>query len=88
MVVTKRLLDAGLNFQELLVDANARRGQPRLNLLDLADAELDKMRLYLRLAVRWEWLSRGQYRHAAGQVTEIGRLLGGWKKLTRQSAAA
>jgi len=86
-VVTKRLLDAGLNFQELLVDANARRGQARLSQLDLADAELDKVRLYLRLAVRWQWLTPGQYQHAAQYVTEIGRLLGGWKKVTRQPAA-
>ena len=87
-VVTKRLLDAALDFQELLVDANACRGRARLGKLDLADAELDKVRLYLRLAVRWTWLSPGQYRHAAQHVTEIGRLLGGWKKVTRQPAAA
>jgi four helix bundle protein len=87
-IVTKRLLDAALNFQELLVDANARRGQARLSKLDLADAELDKVRLYLRLASRWKWLSPGQYQHAAQYVTEMGRLLGGWKKLTRQPAAA
>jgi four helix bundle protein len=86
--ITKRLMDATLNFQELLVDANARRGQARLSKLDLADAELDKVRLYLRLAVRWKWLTPGQYHHAAGYVTEIGRLLGGWKKVTRQPMAA
>ncbi len=87
-VVTGRLLDAALDFQELLVDANACRGQARLGKLALADAELDKVRLYLRLAVRWGWLSAGQYQHAAGQVSEIGRLLGGWVKITRQPAAA
>jgi len=88
LVVTRRLLDAALDFQELLVDANARRGQARLGKLDLADAELDKVRLYLRLALRWEWLTPGQYQHGAQYVTEIGRLLGAWKKITRQPAAA
>jgi hypothetical protein len=87
-VVTRRLLDAALDFQELLVDANVRRGRARLGKLDLADAELDKVRLYLRLAFRWKWLSPGQYGHAARQVTEIGNLLGTWKKNTRQPAAA
>lgn len=85
-VVTKRLLDAALDFQELLVDANVRRGRARLGKLDLADAELDKVRLYLRLAFRWEWLSSGQYQHGARQVAEIGKLLGGWKKVTKQPA--
>ncbi|MBN1580448.1 MAG: diversity-generating retroelement protein Avd [Anaerolineae bacterium] len=86
--VTKRLLDAALNFQELLVDANNQRGRVRLRKLDLADAELDKVRLYLRLAFRWKWLSEGRYGHAARQVSEIGKLLGGWKKQTGQSPAA
>jgi hypothetical protein len=83
--VTKRLLDAAFDFQELLVDANAQRGRARLGALDLADAELDKVRLYLRLAFRWKWLSQGQYGHAARFVAEIGRLLGGWKNVTRKS---
>lgn len=87
-IVTKRLLDAGLNFQERLVDANAIQGRARMKKLDLADAELDKVRLYLRLAFRWAWISQGQYHYAAVQVTEIGRLLGGWKKITRQPATA
>ena len=86
--VTKRLLDAALDFQELLVDANVCRERARLAKLDLADAELDKVRLYLRLAFRWKWLSQGQYGHAAQQVTEIGRLLGGWKKGTLAERAA
>ena len=81
-VVTKRLLDAALDFQELLVDANARRGRARLSLLDQADAELDKVRLYLRLSFQWEWLSPGQYQHAAQYVSEMGKLLGSWKKGT------
>jgi hypothetical protein len=42
-----------------------------------------KIRLYLRLAARWEWLSAGQYQHVAAMVVEIGRLLGGWKRATR-----
>ena len=34
------------------------------------------------LISRWGWLSPGQYRHVAGMITEIGRLLGGWIKQT------
>ena len=84
-VVTQRLRDAALDFQELIVEANNCRGQSRLDKIGLADAALDKVRLYLRLSHRWVWLKAGQYHHAAGMVTEIGRLLGGWKKTTRQS---
>ena len=59
------------------------RGRQRLaHLLD-ADAHLNKLRLYLRLARQWEWLSSGQYEHVSKMVAEVGRLLGGWIKQTR-----
>ena len=82
-VVTKRLQDAALDFQEYIIEANRRRGRARLDRLHLADAELDKVRLYLRLAVRWEWLGEGQYRHVSKMVKELGDLLGGWIKQTK-----
>lgn len=81
-VVTKRLQDAALDFQEHIVRANRRRGRARLELLRQADADLDLVRLYLRLAVRWQWLSEGQYYHASAMVKELGDLLGGWIKQT------
>jgi four helix bundle protein len=79
-VVTQRLQHAALSFQELILEANARRGEERRARLRAADAELLKVRLYLRLCERWRWLSSGQYRHGSAMVAEIGRLLGGWLK--------
>ena len=80
---TRRLLDAAFDLRERLEEANHRQSAERLALLKEADVALDKVRLYLRMAARWGWLSAGQYRHAAGMVVEIGRLLGGWHKVTR-----
>jgi hypothetical protein len=79
---TRRLLDAAFDLRERLEEANHRHGAARLERLREADVALDKVRLYLRLAVRWEWLTGGQYRHAAQMIAEIGRLLGGWHKVT------
>jgi len=79
---TKRLLDAAFNLREHIEAANHRLGNERMNFINLADEDLDNVRLYLRLAVRWEWLTAGQYQHVAVMVAEIGRLLGGWKKIT------
>ncbi len=81
-VVTRRLQDAALDFQEQIIEANRRRGRARMEHLRRADASLDKVRLYLRLAVRWEWLSEGQYQHVSRLVKELGDLLGGWIKQT------
>ena len=80
---TNRLLGAAFNFYEQIEIANHRRGQARFACLRKADEELDKVRIYLRLATRWDWLSAGQYQHVAQMVAEIGRLLGGWQKITQ-----
>ena len=80
--VTKRLLDAALDLREQLEEANLRRGSARLERLDRADEALAKVRLYLRLAVKWGWQTPAQYQHAATMVVEIGKLLGGWRKVT------
>ncbi|NWJ96950.1 MAG: diversity-generating retroelement protein Avd [Chloroflexi bacterium] len=81
-VVTARLTSAALDFQETLFEANARRGEQRLAFLRSADAQLNKLRLYLRLAYHWHWLNAGQYEHVSKMIEEIGRLLGGWLRLS------
>ena len=85
-VLTKRLTDAALDFQEALFDANAHRGEKRIAHLESADAHLDKLRLYLQLAYRFQWLSSSQYEHVSAMVVEIGRLLGGWLRQSRDAS--
>jgi hypothetical protein len=80
---TKRLLDAAFDLRERLEEANLNRGAARTEKLRLADEALARVRVYLRLAARWGWLSEGQYGHVAVMVSEIGRLLGGWQKVSR-----
>ena len=79
---TQRLLNAAFDLREQLEAANHRMGRERLEWLDSADRSLDRVRLYIRLAAKWGWLSSGQYQHVARMMAEIGRLLGGWKKAT------
>jgi four helix bundle protein len=81
-VVTQRLQGAALDFQEAIFEANARSGAQRLGHLRGADAQLNKLRLYLRLARHWGWLSSAQYEHVSRMVASLGRLLGGWIKQT------
>jgi hypothetical protein len=79
-ILTKRLQDSLLDFYEAIIGAAVGSNRGRRAQLQAADVELVKVRKYLRLARDMEWLSPRQYRFAAGQVTEIGSLLGGWMK--------
>ncbi len=78
--VVQRLVDSALDFQELLFRARKANGTARRQRLQEADARLDQLRLYLRLAHHWRWLRDGQYQHVSAMVAELGRLLGGWLK--------
>lgn len=77
---TRRLLDAAFDLRERLEEANLRKGSARLERLRQADEALARLRMYLRLAARWGWLTDGQYQHVAAMEVEVGRLLGGWIK--------
>ena len=79
---TQRLLDAAFDLRERLEEANLRKAEARRERLARADEALSRVRIYLRLAVKWGWLSGGQYQHVAAMVTEIGKLLGGWQKVS------
>jgi hypothetical protein len=81
--VTPRLMGAALDLQESLFDALSQGGSTRAKHLRAADAGLNKLRLYLRLAHRGKWLNDCQYRHVSGMVAEVRRLLGGWLKSER-----
>jgi hypothetical protein len=78
--VSQRLTAAALDFQERLFLARKQKGSARKRLLLASDADLDKVRLYLRLAHHWAWLSDGQYEHVSCMVAELGKLLGSWIK--------
>ena len=80
--LTRRLLDSAFDLREHLEDANARRQEARRAALGRADEALARLRLYLRLSAKFGWVSDGQYYHGATMVTAIGRLLGGWQKVT------
>lgn len=48
--------------------------------LHKADAEFDMLRTYARFALELHYTSADQYHYIAEQMTELGKLLGGWMK--------
>ena len=77
-VMARQLQAQAFALHDTLVDA-AMSADPRPH-LRRADAALAKLRTYTRLSHELRLLSPGQYKHAAGMLAEIGRLLGGWMK--------
>jgi len=57
----------------------ARKSQKPLQHLDEADRHLEKLKVFLRLSKDLEFISIGQYEKSSEKLTEIGKMLGGWK---------
>ena len=77
-VMASALQREALRFQELLIEASHKK--EKNDLLVSADAELDKVRMHIRLSLEMGLMQPGQYEHAARLMNEIGKLLGGWMK--------
>ncbi len=73
-----RTQQAAFEFNELIV--LARKTRDRRDALLRADACLEQVRLYLRLAHDLKLLSLRQYEYVSREVSAIGALLGDWMK--------
>jgi hypothetical protein len=77
-VLAARLQETALRFQERLIDAGHSRTPAPI--LAQADADLAKLRLYMRLCRDLKLVQFNQYEHGSRMVNEVGRLMGGWIK--------
>lgn len=73
-----RTQQAAFAFNELIV--LARKTREKRDLLIRADAHLEQLRLYVRLAHDLKLLTLRQYEHVSRELAAIGALLGGWMK--------
>ena len=73
-----RIQTTALACLEGLVEATFSRNRARL--LHRVNTDLDKLRLLMRLSKELGHLDARRYEHAARQIDEVGRLVGGWRK--------
>ncbi len=78
-VMARAVQETALRFQERLIEAGLGGDRTRNHALAQADVELTKLRFYLRLSRDLQLITPRQYQHVAEIVTEVGRLLGGWR---------
>jgi hypothetical protein len=86
-VLAKAVQETALRFHETLIEAALSKGRGEQRALARADVDLAKLRFYLRLCQDLHLISFSQYQHVASMVAEIGRLLGGWRGKTSQTAS-
>ena len=79
-VMAKAVQETALRFHERLIEAGLTQDKARRRALAQADVDLTKLRFYLRLCQDLGVITSRQYRHVAEMVTEVGRLLGGWRQ--------
>lgn len=73
-----RTQQAAFEFNELIV--MARKSRDKRELLIRADAHLEQLRLYVRLAHDLKLLSLRQYEYVSREISGSGALLGDWMK--------
>jgi hypothetical protein len=81
LLLGDRLMGAALDIQDLLLAAAlAPRGAAKAGALERASLRLEQLRLMLRLALGARCLSKGSWAYCAGNLVEVGKMLGGWRK--------
>lgn len=78
--ITQHVIGLALGTHDALIAARHGSAAQRSESLREADIRLDQLRQYLQLAWQWQWMSEGQYQHASRLTTELGRLIGGWRR--------
>ncbi len=73
-----RIVATALDTLERLIEATYDR--ERQKPLQAANLGIEKLRHLFRLAFTLQCLDERRYEHAARQLDEIGRMIGGWKK--------
>lgn len=85
-LLARAIQETALRFQEDLLEAGLSRDRERNRALGRADVNLAKLRFYLRLCRDLQLITLSQYQFVAESVTEIGRLLGGWRQSVTSSS--
>ena len=74
-----RIENIALDVVEDLVEA--RYTKERGAILKRANLKLEKLRILLRLSYKMRYLSVNGYEFAIRRIDEVGRMLGGWRKV-------
>jgi|SRR3989344_5190453 len=82
-VLGQQIETTGIEVLKAIIRANHQTDlAARKHLLAEVDLQIELLRSLLRVAHLLGFLSHKQYEHALMRVSELGKMLGGWKKQT------
>ena len=84
-VLGDRLIATMLDILEGLIEAATRHDKRQA--LETVSIKLDRLRVLIRLSKDLKVMNLKRYEFAAGALTELGAMLGGWLKQQRASGA-
>jgi hypothetical protein len=73
-----RIQTQALEVLESLIDATFSKSKRRA--LQQANLNLEKIRYLIRLSYDMKYINDRKYEHAAHQINDIGKQIGGWNK--------
>ncbi|ACF44390.1 diversity-generating retroelement protein Avd [Pelodictyon phaeoclathratiforme] len=76
--IAVRIENSILEFTELVAVANMRN--VKRPLLEQADEVLTRLRILVRLSFDMKFISLNSYEFGSSQISELGKMLGGWIK--------
>ena len=68
----------------MIVTAGYLPHEQKMPVLQKASIKLDLLKILLRLCYETKCIDSKKYQHLAGYLIEIGKMLGGWIKTTKQ----
>ena len=83
-LIGDRIQSTALDVLDALIEATYTRD--RRAHLARANLGLEKLRVLLRLATELKLLDLRRYEHAARAIDDVGRLVGGWAKVSASQA--
>lgn len=84
-VFGQQMQNSLLEILKNIIQANHERDKTLV--LKQTSVELDKFRYLFRLAKDFKFISMRQYEFGAGKINEIGKMLGGWLKVSLEKRA-
>ena len=82
-----RIENSILELVETLYLAQSKQGTSRLLILNKADITLKMLTMHLRLAYKTKSINDAGFASLSEQVVEIGKMVGGWLKHTKNPAS-